>query len=256
VRALRRSVAAGLIALTCAGCGVFGRVTDRLPAATADDLLQSLASRRGALQRLRARARIRTGLASMWTREAVILQRPRSLRIDVLAPFGLAMAFGTDGTVLWAYPPRDGVRYEGPASPENLARVLGASIAVDDLVDVLCGLPPARLPTEAPRLEKTPDRQYRLTLPLADGTQQLWFRGDPLMLVRAEEIRTGQPPLQVAFSDHTDGFPHTIEVLVPNTGNTVTLRYDLVEPNAVIDPSVFAPPDAPAVRPLPTGAPG
>ena len=256
MRAQRLPVGAVLLALACAGCGLFNRLADHLPPTTAEDLLHSLASRRVALQSLRARARVRNGLASLWVHEAVIVQRPRSLRIDVLSPFGLAMALGTDGAVLWAYPPQDGVRYEGPASPANLARVLGAAIAVDDLIDVLCGLPPARTAVGAPTLDTTPGREYRLTLPLADGMQRLWFRGDPLLLVRAEEARADQPALQVAFTEHEDGFPRIIEVLVPATGATVTLRYDQIEANATVDPTVFAPPPAPTVRPLPTGAPG
>ena len=205
---------------------------------------------------LRARARVRNGLASLWTREVVIAERPRALRIDVLSPFGLAMALGSDGTVLWAYPPQDGVRYEGPASPANLARVLGATISIEDLLDVLFGLPPARTAISAPILAATPDHEYQLTLPLADGTQRLWFRGDPLMLVRAEESRAQQPALQVTFGEHDDGMPHTIEVLVPSTGATVTLRYDQIETNPTLDPTIFAPPPAPTVRPLPAGAPG
>ena len=240
-----------LLALACSSCTLFGPRVGRLPATTAEDLLHSLAARRAAVSSLRARARIRNGVASLWTREAVLVQRPRTLRIDVLSPVGLAMALGTDGTILWAYPPQDGVRYEGPASPENLARVLGATIAIGDLIDVLFGLPPAREPVGALRLETTSDHEYLLTLPLADGAQQLWFRGDPLALVRAEE-----GPLRVAFSDHEAGFPHSIEVLVPATGATVTLQYDQIEANPVLDPTVFLPPPAPEVRPLPTGARG
>ena len=239
------------LALACAGCGLFGHLSTRLPPATADDLLHSLASRRAAVSGLRARARIRNGVASLWTHEAVLVQRPRTLRIDVLSPFGLAMALGTDGVVLWAYPPQERVRYEGPASPENLARVLGATIAIDDLVDVLLGLPPAREPVAPPLLETTPDREYLLTVPLRDGTQKLWFQGDPLTLVRTEESHTDRAAVRVAFGEHEAGFPHTIQVLVPATDVTVTLHYDQIELNPVLDPSGVTPPPAPAVRPLP-----
>lgn len=242
-------------AVVLSGC-VFGVPDVRLPRATADDLLHSLATRRAAVTSLRARARIRDGLASLWTREAVLLQRPATLRIDVLSPFGLALALGTDGTILWAYPPQDGVRYEGPATAENLARVLGAPIAIEDLVQVLLGLPPERDLAGTPQLETTATPSYHLTLPLADGRQELWFGGEPLALVRATETRTGQTELQVTFSEHDAGLPHAIEVVVPSTGNTVTLRYDAVEVNPALDAALFAPPPAPAVRPLPTGTRG
>lgn len=249
----RRSVSALVLLCVVAssGCGWFGRPSDRLPSATADDLLQSLATRRTAVSSLRTRARLRKGAASWWTHQAILVQRPRSIRVDVMSPFGLALALGTDGNLLWAYPPQDGVRYEGPATAENLARILGAAIVVDDLVDVLMGLPPLRRPSAAPQLTTTPEQEYRLTVPLTGGAQHLWFRGNPLALVRADETRADQTDFQVTFGEHEAGFPRTIEVVVPSTGATVTLRYDQVEPNAALDPTVFAPPPAPSVHPLP-----
>ena len=239
-----------MLAVAATGCLLPARLRP-LPAASADGLLRGLAERRTELRSLRARARVREGINSLWTREIVLVRRPDDVRVDVLSPFGLAIAIGTDGDRLWAFPPADGVRYEGPASPENLSRILGAPIALGDLVDVLTGLPPQRTPAGPLQLDATPEREYRLLLPLADGVQRLWFAGDPLQLVRAEESRTGTPVLRVAFGDHDAGLPHTIEVTAPASGATLTLRYEQVEQNPALDPALFAPPDAPAVRPLP-----
>src|SRR5579883_2643776 len=126
------------------GCALRGpRVAVR--PATVDELLGAITARRAALASLRARAQVRTGLARLWTREAIVVQRPNAVRIDVLSPFGLTLALGTDGTVLWAYPPAEGTRYEGPATPANLARFLGTPVAVGDLAAILLGLPPPHL---------------------------------------------------------------------------------------------------------------
>src|SRR5581483_5838061 len=186
------------------GCALRGpRVAVR--PATVDELLGAITARRAALASLRARAQVRTGLARLWTREAIVVRRPSAVRIDVLSPFGLTLALGTDGTVLWAYPPAEGTRYEGPATPANLARFLGTPVAVGDLAAILLGLPP---------------------LPLASGLQSLWFAGDTHDLVAAEEAEHGVVVLRVAFGDYREGFPHLLEVAAPATHATATLAYE------------------------------
>lgn len=244
----RRLGALALAVVALAGCHLQG--PRPLGPATVDDLLAGLAARRAAVTSMRARVSVKAGLAGMWTREALVVQRPAGVRIDVLSPFGLAVAVGTNGSVLWAFPPAEGARYEGPASPENLARFLGVPVAVPDLIDILMGLPPARTVVGPVHMETTREREYRLTLPLDDGTQTLWFTGDPVVLTRAEEVRSSGPVLRVAFGDWQAALPRTLEVTVPSTGAAVHLAYDAVELNAGVDPTVFAPPPATRVLPL------
>src|SRR5206468_1408894 len=143
----------------------------RLRPTTAAELLDGLAARRAAVTSLRSRARLRSGLSGVWIREALLVRRPDAIRVDVLSPFGLALAVGVRGDLLWAYPAARGTRYEGPATPTNMVRLLGAPVAVADIVDVLLGVPPARDPIAAPVLSTTREGEYRLELPLADGTQ-------------------------------------------------------------------------------------
>jgi len=244
----RRAGALALAVVALAGCGL--RPPRPLAPTTTGELLDGLGARRIAVTSMRARVSVKAGLAGMWTREALVVQRPAGVRIDVLSPFGLAVAIGTNGSVLWAFPPAEGARYEGAASPENLARFLGVPVAVPDLIDILMGLPPARVVVGPVHLETTREREYRLTLPLADGTQTLWFAGDPLVLIRAEEARGEGPVLRVVFGDWQAALPRTLDVTVPTTGAAVHLAYDAVEPNVAVDPTVFAPPPAPRVLPL------
>jgi hypothetical protein len=199
---------------------------------------------------MRARARLKGGLTTVWTREAILVRRPDAVRIDVLSPFGLAVAVGARDRQLWAYPPHERTRYDGVASPANMARFLGAPIAVADVVDILLGVPPARRPAGPPEIALTSDHEYELTVPLADGEQKIWFAADTLAVARAEERRNGTVALQVVFGEHRDGFPHALQVAVPSTGANATLVYDAIEPNAALDPALFAPPPAPRVVPL------
>src|SRR5206468_3129263 len=146
--------------------------------ATVEELLAGVAARRAAVTAVRGRARLKTGISELWVREAVLVRRPDAIRIDVLSPFGLALAVGVKGDLLWAYPPARGTRYEGRATPANLVRFLGAPIEVADVVDVLLGVPPAREPVAPPVMSVTREGEYRVALPLAGGTQTIWFAGD------------------------------------------------------------------------------
>ena len=198
---------------------------------TAEELLAALSARRSAITSLRARAQIASGVARLWTREAVVVRRPSAVRIDVLSHAGLVLALGTEGSFLWAYPPMQAVRYEGAASPENLARFLGT-------------------PAGRPRVEAARDGEYRLAVPLAEGIQTLWFATDTHRLLRAEEARAGRLVLRVVFGDYRDGFPHALEVSAPERGAAASLTYETAEPNAEVDPALFAPPPAARVLPL------
>src|SRR5207244_1728526 len=173
----RRAAVSIAAALLTVGCATHA---PRLRPTTAGALLDTLAARRTAVTSLRSRARLRSGLSGVWIREALLVRRPDAVRVDVLSPFGLALAVGVRGDLLWAYPAAKGTRYEGPATPANMVRVLGTPVAVADVVDVLLGVPPARDAIGPPLLAATREGEYRLVLPLADGPQAIWFAGDQL----------------------------------------------------------------------------
>ena len=242
-----------IVAPTLAGCAA----TRRGPIAGGvgpDQLLATLAARRASLTSLRARARLKAGLAGLWTRQAVLVQRPGEVRMDVLSPFGLALAVGTQGDLLWAYSPSDQVRYEGEASPKNLARFLGAPVTVTDLVDILMGLPPARTPTAPPAFTRDPDQRIVITVTFEGGTQRLWFDPVTLQLDRGEEWHGDTLVFTLAFSDYRDGFPYALDVASPVAGSSARLAYDSVEQNPALEASLFAPPSSSRVLPIEAAA--
>jgi hypothetical protein len=244
-----------LVALTLAGCSLVRRGPGPIAGGVSpEQLLGTLAARRESVTSLRARARLKAGLAGMWTRQAVLVQRPGEVRMDVLSPFGLALALGTQRDVLWAYSPSDQVRYEGEASPKNLARFLGAPVSVSDLVDILMGLPPARTATGSPTFAREPDQHIVITVPFDGGTQRLWFDPVTLVLERAEERRGDAVVFMVAFSDYREGFPYALDVASPLVGSSARLAYDAVEQNPALDATLFAPPSTPRVLPLEAAA--
>lgn len=230
------------------GCGPLGMGALRPARPTSvDELVGGIEARRTAVTSLRARMRLRTGLARIWTRQAVLVQRPSAIRIDVLSPFGLALALGTEGRTLWAFPPQQRVRYEGPASPENFARLLGTPLGVGDLVDVLLGVPPTRQAIAPPTLDRD-GGEYVLTVPYRGGSQIVRFTTDTLQMTRVEERRDGATPIHVTFADYRDGFARALDLVAG--GATASIAFDEVEPNAPIDARVFDPPPAPRILPL------
>jgi len=241
--------------LVIAGCALRPSAEPSPRTTTATELLETLETRRAAVSSLRARARVRTGVAGRWTREAVLVQRPGDVRVDVFSPFGLALALGVRDSVLWAYPPGEGVCYQGPATPENVTRLLGAPLAVSDLIDILLGTPPARVPVTTPALDVTDEGEYRLTVPFGPGVQTIWFAGDALTVLRAEETRGSAVVFRLAFRDYRDGFPHAFDLNAPIVGATTEVTYRDVEPNAALDATLFAPPPAPRVLPLEAAVP-
>jgi len=252
-RPVARRVAMAALVLV-AGCALVRRPAEVGVPATARALLGALEARRAATTSLRARARLKAGLAGMWTRQAVLVRRPADVRIDVLSPFGLALALGTGSERLWIFPPAEGVRFEGSPSPEMIARFLGVPVAVEDLVDILLGLPPLRAPTGVPTATVTAEGELEVVVPLADGYQTLWFAPGSGELRRAEERRTGGVALRLGFGDYRDGFPWALEVAAPELGRGATLAYDAVERNVDLDATLFAPPPAPRVLPLEAAA--
>jgi hypothetical protein len=240
-----------LLALAVTGCGLLRPRPALPPGTTAETLLGGLEARRSAVRSVRARVHIRSGLVQMWAREAVLVQRPSAVRVDVLSPFGLAVALGTDGERLWVFPPQERLRYEGAATPENLAHFLGAAVSIGDLVDVLLGVPPRRAPVAPVRFESLPNGMGRVVVPCASGEQRLEFAGRPPTVRRADEIRDGQLVLRIDFDDYRDGFPYVMDVSGPD-GPKASLRYVALETNGPIDPAVFAPPAASRVLPLET----
>lgn len=243
-----------MAAVSLAGCAARAPAPPLPPAVEPAAVLAALDARRAAVRSLRARTRLRAGLAGAWTRQAVLVRRPDAVRVDVFSPFGLALALGVQGPVLWAYPPAEATRYEGEATPGNLTRLLGAPLEVGDLVDVLLGVPPRRVPVAPVGLAGTEDGRYRLRVPLRHGLQTLWVAATTGHVMRAEESVGDQVVLRVDFGDYRGGFPHRLRIEVPAHDTAVTLAYQQVEENAFVDPVLFVPPRAPRVLPLEAAA--
>jgi outer membrane lipoprotein-sorting protein len=123
--------------------------------------------------------RVRAGLV-------VVAERPGRLRVETLSPLEQPLeVLTTDGARLWWL--SRGVLHEGPATPENLARLLPIALYPEDLVELLLGgLPgPDRIgaavfvPTDGPSrgaltLELPAGRSARLDVDVDAGRVERW----------------------------------------------------------------------------------
>jgi 4-diphosphocytidyl-2-C-methyl-D-erythritol kinase len=122
-------------------------------------------------------------------RVLVGFRRPDSLRIELPGPAGARLvAVARQGRLEAAFPPERAV-YRAPATAEELERLLGVSLAPEELIDLLVGVPSPRLRGYRARWGPELPREIEALLP--DGSR---FRA------RVEDPRTGLALPDAAFA--------------------------------------------------------
>src|SRR6267142_3382587 len=115
----------------------------------------------------------------------VSVKRPASLRIEALTPMGdPAAVLVADQGRFALLDLRSNVFYRGPATPENLSRLLPAPLRDEELVALLTGAIP-ELPGAVPRSSKRQGEGYLLVLASPGDTQEVDLGGD----LRVNEVR-------------------------------------------------------------------
>ena len=142
----------------------------------------------------------------------VLVQRPASIRLEALTPLGdpAAVLVASEGRFA-LLDLRNNVYYRGPATPQNLSRLIPAPLTAAQLVSILTGAPPeGGAPQSAHRLGDG----YRLAL-----AEEVVDLGADLRVTRVE--RDGWT---VALDDHDAGVPHRIHLDAPRGQTSVDLR--------------------------------
>ena len=199
------------------------------PAPEAKILLQQLDRSSQRWQQLDAAAKVgieRDG-KSLSTQQFMLLEKPDSIRVDVLSLFSqlalqLTVSQGEIQVFLNTTVP--GQFYRGPASDDLLARFTRLPLAAPELVRLLLYDPPhADYQTVA--VETSEDR-YLLRLDRGDREQQFWFDGQ-LQLRRCLYLRNAEPLLIVDYAkiDQIDGFPRRVQIEMPPQATRVTINF-------------------------------
>jgi outer membrane lipoprotein-sorting protein len=194
--------------------------------------------------------------------KAILLaERPGRFRIETISPFEQPIdVMACDGSRLWLL--SNNRLREGPATPENIARLLPLPLYPEEVVDVLLGGVPSGDRFTASTIEPAPDGQWYLGL-VGAGGERAKLTVDP---VRKVVLRTalleldGSDRVTVDFADFAQPqgakdareMPEEIVVKVPARKMEVTIKLTRSEVDATIDGGLFrlAAPSGVVVEPL------
>jgi hypothetical protein len=118
-------------------------------------------------------AELRVGVSGAGLRGSVrallAFARPDALRVEVPGPGGVRLLAVARGGTLWAVFPGEEAYFEGAARPEEMEALLGLALSPEEVMDVLVGRAPARLPAYEARWRDGLPQRIRATLP--DGAR-------------------------------------------------------------------------------------
>lgn len=186
--------------------------------------------------------------------QALLLEKPNRLRLDVLSPFGSTyLQAGTDGKVLKLFIPGKGKYFSGLPTPENFQLITRTPVDAEQMVNLLL----YSIPLSSKDILDMGSRGqegYVLELAAPDGRQVLWFN------------RERQPVASYWYHDATliaevvygtllgdPPFPREVKFSRPMDATSIKVVYTSPEPDAQIDEKLFtleAPPGA-LVEPFP-----
>ncbi|MFT5353682.1 MAG: hypothetical protein ACI9KE_000882 [Polyangiales bacterium] len=217
-RSLRqiRTVRVGALALlifVCSGCPRPGCPT--MPISDANQALRMHRSLRRTIRTVRGVARVDQRGEQGRVRGTVLisLERPDRIRLEAMTQFGPVAVLTSDGEDFQLLDMRENRFLEGPASPENISRLLDVALSGEAVARFLLGDSP-RLP-EAEPVMACGDEGYRIEMLGEDGRRQeiiLVARGadeavapeeQHLRLVRSELFdREGNTLWRASFEDY------------------------------------------------------
>ncbi len=187
-------------------------------------------------------------------KQVLLLQRPDMFRAEVLGPFGQpVMTVASADDRLSAFIPGEARFYSGPATSENLYRLVRLPLEVKQLVQfVFCDVP---LLPESSGEVTIRDGFYLINRQSADGRRQE-LRFDEQRRLRQVRYFSNQNELLLASYDDLrdeDGLPLSLRLKLPADDMEVELVWRDVRSNGEILSSRFhlAPPPGAQVLALP-----
>ena len=177
-------------------------------------------------------------------KEEIIVRQPGSLRVEAMAPFGVALLLAAQGSELAIFEPGQNRFIRGQANADTLYRYVRIPMAPADAVGLLMGLAPPEFALEDSAVSVSNDGAMMVATygKPASGTRELGFSAGNLAMVR-ETAGDGRVNHEVRYSDYHDiggvMFPYLVDAKFPATGSHVTFRYLRPIVNGVIPDSTF-----------------
>ena len=223
---------------------------------SADVLLQDLRAQAKQFQTLQGTALLQMTNAGERhsAKQVLLLQRPDRFRAEILGPFGQpVMTVVASSKRLSAFVPSEARFYSGPATSQNLYRLVRLPLELEELVQfVFYDVPLLPNPAGGVSLE---NGFYRLDRQGPGGRRQE-LRFDSQRRLRQVCYFTEETELlRAAYDDMRveDGLPQTLHLLLPAVDMEVELVWRDVRSNADIPPARFhlTPPSGAQVLALP-----
>ncbi len=197
---------------------------------------------------IRGEGRLRVAAPSARSTVTVFIAaaRPAFLHFEVIGFFGQPQAIlASDGQTFALLQNDQGNYFHGPATPENVSRLLPVVLSGPELVSILLGAAP-RIPAERLSAQALAEaRAYLVTLWQGDRSQKIWIHPDNHRVLKSE-LR-GAAAYDLLFEDFQAtgaiDLPRKI-TLFASGSTTLELRYQELRVNPDLEPSLFklAPP--------------
>ena len=245
----RRSFTVVWTAVVLSACGHAqkSQVPDDVTQPGPEALLKQLRRKSANRTNLRALGRLTalTPDGRVRLRAVFVAERPRSFRVETLTPFEQPVdVMVSDGERLWLL--REGRLFEGPATSDNVARVLPLPLLPEEIVETLLGGVPVSKRFRPRAVSKDGDR-WVLSLTGPEGERGA-LRIDPrsLRVLQAElHAPSGELRTSVAFdgfttaSDGGPAVPTDIAVQVPPQKVQVRIRLRETETDVELPEGLF-----------------
>ncbi len=182
--------------------------------------------------------------------EVFVLDTPSHFRLETLGAFDQPAIFLTSNdTLLSLYSKKHNAVYRGIPSQENLFKLSGINLTVEDMIFVLSGNPPLLQTINAEWGIFLPEQQLfyleRLSLD-EERVQRIWFdtTRSVITYLREHQLPSGKLFLEIQFDDYraAEGdyaIPRRILINRPLENTLVNIEYEYFAVNQQVDPALF-----------------
>jgi len=178
---------------------------------------------------------------------ALLAERPGSFRVETISPFEQPLdVMASDGSKLWLL--SDKRLREGPATPENISRLLPLAMNPEEVVDTLLGGVPTSSRFTPKALEWDEDGEHWL-LTMEDGLEESRLVIDPVRKVVEKMtlgVRGTKPRLVVEFEDFerigntgAAELPHKIHIELPDRRMDLKIKLEEAEVDVPLAAGLF-----------------
>lgn len=224
---------------------------------TAEQVSQAIAERTAHFQSLSGLGKVQI---ENWEErykftQAFVVETPDRFRLEILGPFDQpAIFFTSDAQMLSLYAKKQNLEYRGVASRENLFKLGGVNLSVEDFLLVLSGNPPKLDDVTSEWGAAIQEGRYHYLERISfqkNVVQRIWYDTQYRMVSQVQEymLTNGEMVLNVRFDDYRGeqgGYPlpAKIDIERPIDKVRVSIAYREMDVNQAIDSTLFtfAPP--------------